>query len=84
TAGAAAMAITLSDDPQPKVVAINTGQRGGPPLLESADGRAEVVRTGDAFEVTGALVHTQHSQNAAAGTEEEFTASFTCKDYATG
>jgi len=84
TSGAAAMHVTVLDQPDPTVVMVFTGQRGGPPLLEMADdrGRAEVVRTGDAYEVTGVLLHTQHSQNAATGEEEEFSATFTCTRYA--
>ncbi|WP_432558469.1 lipoprotein LpqH [Granulicoccus sp. GXG6511] len=86
TAGAAAMQVVMTDGPEATVEAIHAGQRGGPALLEMADGtgQAEVVRTEDRFELSGVLVHTQHSQNAPVGKEEEFTASFTCGRYSEG
>lgn len=81
--GPAAMDVRLTEADPPTITRVASGAAGSPPLLlmESERGQADLVRTGDTFRISGVLIHTEHSQNAAEGKDEEFSASFTCTSF---
>lgn len=72
--------VRLTDKPRPEVLDLQIGAAAVATFELPEGERVSVQRTEDRFELNGVLVHTSDSSNAAAGTEEPFTAVIECAD----
>ncbi|WP_425308326.1 lipoprotein LpqH [Ammonicoccus fulvus] len=81
SANSSSLYVRMTDATRPEVDAVQLGAGDIATLaMGDGEGRMTVQRSDKRFELNGALLHTSDSANAAAGTEEPFTAVIECAE----